>query len=416
MVKTIIAIALFCSTFTARATVGYIDEDVHDTLTIRSMSRFEQTLDKITSSQAYQMTCIGVPLIIGGAIVKGEDDHFQQLRNDYLPSFNRHFDDYLQYLPAAVMLGMKVGGVEGRSSWGRMLVSDAFSAIIMSTVVWQLKVSTQVTRPDGSNNHSFPSGHTATAFMTATMMSKEYGGRCPWYSVGAYSVATVTGLMRMANNKHWLSDVLAGAGFGILSTELGYYLADLIFKDKGFHSFHSQESFDRLRFPSFIGIYMGFNLAPGTYLLPDHYRLKFSTGSNAGIEGAWFFSPYIGIGGRFSAGNMAVTLNNEGQNNALDLISGYAGTYFSYPLSSRLQIGSKLLVGYNYFTSCKLPTMTIGNKGGIGMGTGLSFSFQAKQNMAAKLFFDYNLIHPAIQSEKKCMQLMTLGSSVAVSF
>lgn len=149
MVKTIIAIALFCSTFTARATVGYIDEDVHDTLTIRSMSRFEQTLDKITSSQAYQMTCIGVPLIIGGAIVKGEDDHFQQLRNDYLPSFNRHFDDYLQYLPAAVMLGMKVGGVEGRSSWGRMLVSDAFSAIIMSTVVWQLKVSTQVTRPDG---------------------------------------------------------------------------------------------------------------------------------------------------------------------------------------------------------------------------------------------------------------------------
>lgn len=334
MVKTIIAIALFCSTFTARATVGYIDEDVHDTLTIRSMSRFEQTLDKITSSQAYQMTCIGVPLIIGGAIVKGEDDHFQQLRNDYLPSFNRHYDDYLQYLPAAVMLGMKVGGVEGRSSWGRMLVSDVFSAIIMSTVVWQLKVSTQVIRPDGSNNHSF----------------------------------------------------------------------------------HSQESFDRLRFPSFIGIYMGFNLVPGTYLLPDHYRLKFSTGSNAGIEGAWFFSPYIGIGGRFSAGNMAVTLNNEGQNNALDLISGYAGTYFSYPLSSRLQIGSKLLVGYNYFTSCKLPTMTIGNKGEIGMGTGLSFSFQAKQNMAAKLFFDYNLIHPAIQSEKKCMQLMTLGSSVAVSF
>ena len=48
--------------------------------------------------------------------------------------------------------------------------------------------------------------------MTATMMSKEYGGRSPWYSVGAYSVATVTGLMRMANNKHWLSDVLAGAG------------------------------------------------------------------------------------------------------------------------------------------------------------------------------------------------------------
>ncbi len=416
MKKSIIAIALFCLSFAAQATGGNIPESVPDTLPPRPMSRFEHTLDKITSSRAYQMTYIGVPLVVGGLIVKGEDDHFQQLRNDYLPSFNRHYDDYLQYLPAAVMLGMKAGGVEGRSSWGRMLVSDAFSVIIMSTVVGQLKVKTKVTRPDGSNNHSFPSGHTATAFMTATMMSKEYGGRSPWYSVGAYSVATATGLMRMANNKHWLSDVLAGAGFGILSTELGYYLADLIFKDKGIHHFYSPESFDRMRPPSFIGIYMGFNLTPGTYRLPDHSRLKFSTGSNAGIEGAWFLNPYIGIGGRFSAGNMAITLNDEAQDNTLDLLSGYAGAYFSYPLTSRLRIGSKLLAGYDYFTSCKLPTVTIGDRGGIGMGTGLSITFQAKQNMAAHLFFDYNLVHPAMQSEKKCMQLMTLGSSVAVSF
>ena len=113
---------------------------------------------------------------------------------------------------------------------------------------------------------------------------------------------------------------------------------------------------------------------------------------------------------------MAITLNDEAQDNTLDLLSGYAGAYFSYPLTSRLRIGSKLLAGYDYFTSCKLPTVTIGDRGGIGMGTGLSITFQAKQNMAAHLFFDYNLVHPAMQSEKKCMQLMTLGSSVAVSF
>ena len=118
----------------------------------------------------------------------------------------------MQYAPAAVMLGMKVAGVQSRSSWGRMLVSDAFSALLMGGVVNTLKQTTNVERPDGSNKHSFPSGHTATAFMTATMFTKEYGHKSPWVGVGAYSVATATGLMRMANNKHWLSDVLTGAG------------------------------------------------------------------------------------------------------------------------------------------------------------------------------------------------------------
>ena len=197
------------------------------------VNHFQYTMNKIANSRVYQMTYVGVPLVIGGLIVKSEDDHFRGLRNSRLPSFKQHYDDYLQYLPAVTMLSMKIGGVKGRSSWGRMLVSDAFSAIIMTSVFNGLKTQTKVTRPDNSNNHSFPSGHTATAFMTATMMHKEYGERSPWYSIGAYSVATATGLTRMANNKHWLSDVLAGAGFGILSTELGYFLADLIFKDKG---------------------------------------------------------------------------------------------------------------------------------------------------------------------------------------
>ena len=77
------------------------------------------------------MTYIGVPLVVGGLIVKSEDDHFRGLRDTYLPQFDRHLDDYLQYTPAAVMLGMKVAGVQSRSSWDRMLVSDAFSILLM---------------------------------------------------------------------------------------------------------------------------------------------------------------------------------------------------------------------------------------------------------------------------------------------
>ena len=213
-------LGLLCAALSARAQVD----------TLHLWQRDGKFIDRLADSRAFRMTYVCLPLVAGGLLIKSEDEHFRHLRNDYLPHFNRHADDYLQYLPAAVMLGMKLGGVEGRSSWGRMLASDAFSALLMGSVVFSLKQTTHVMRHDGSNDHSFPSGHTATAFMTATMLAKEYGHKSPWIGIGAYSVATATGLMRMANNKHWLSDVLTGAGIGILSTELGYYLADLIFK------------------------------------------------------------------------------------------------------------------------------------------------------------------------------------------
>ena len=379
-------------------------------------SGFQRTINKVTSSRAYQMTYIGVPLVVGGLIVKSEDDHFRQLRNAYLPAFSRRYDDYTQYLPAAVMLGMKAGGVESRSSWGRMLVSDAFSAVIMSTVVGQLKVHTKVMRPDGSNDHSFPSGHTATAFMTATMMSKEYGFKSPWYSIGAYSVATATGLTRMANNKHWLSDILAGAGFGILSTELGYFFADLIFKEKGLNRSASSETFDRFHVPSFLGLHLGLSVIPGEYRLNDHSRMSFSSGSSAGVEGAWFINPYVGFGGKFTVANMSVILNEVAEDESLDWIAGYAGAYFSYPLASRLLVGSKLLAGYGHYSACDLSTVTIGNRGGMSMEMGGSMTFLAKQNLGVKFFLDYNLTPVAAPSDKKCTQILTMGSSISVTF
>lgn len=387
-----------------------------DSLQLRSMNRFQQTVDKATSSRAYQMTYIGVPFIVGGLIIKGEDDHFSSLRNDYMPGFRYHYDDYLQYLPAVAMLGMKLGGVESRSSWRRMITSDAFSAVIMAAAINSLKTTTKVTRPDGSNNHSFPSGHTATAFMAATMMSKEYGGRSPWYSVGAYSVATATGLTRMMNNKHWLSDVMVGAGIGIISTELGYFLADLIFKDKGINRSATVDTFDRIHNPSFFGVSLGLNILSGDYKLPGHSSLNFSTGSNAGIEGAWFMSPYVGIGGRFTVSSMPVTLDNKAQTEPFGLVSGYAGVYFSYPISTRWMAGSKILTGYSYSPKCELSTITIRKKGAISAGTGCSFTFLAKENLGVKFFLDYTITPSPMPSEEKCLQILTLGSTASIAF
>lgn len=121
---------------------------------------------------------------------------------------------FLQYAPLAAVIGLKLGGVESRSSWPRLLVSDILAAGIMATAVNSMKYTIKRERPDGSKNNSFPSGHTATAFMAATIMHREYGlTRSPLYSIGGYTVATATAFSRQLNNRHWLSDVLAGARY-----------------------------------------------------------------------------------------------------------------------------------------------------------------------------------------------------------
>jgi membrane-associated phospholipid phosphatase len=60
--------------------------------------------------------------------------------------------------------------------------------------------------------------------MGAEFLYQEYKDVSPWYGIAGYVVATGTGLFRMYNNRHWFSDVVAGAGFGILSTKVAYWI------------------------------------------------------------------------------------------------------------------------------------------------------------------------------------------------
>lgn len=419
MKKIVICIVGICSFsfLSAQNLADNVMAERGDSLRISTTTNFSRRLDKFSSSRFYQMTYIGVPLIVGGLIVKSEDDHFRGLRNEYLPRFNRHLDDYMQYAPAAVMLGMKVAGVQSRSSWGRMLVSDAFSALLMGGVVNTLKQTTNVERPDGSNKHSFPSGHTATAFMTATMFTKEYGHKSPWVGVGAYSVATATGLMRMANNKHWLSDVLTGAGIGILSTEVGYYFADLIFREKGINRFANENMFDRMDKPSFVSLYLGLNIPLSGYDIDEEMEFRTSSGSSAGVEGAYFFNPYVGVGGRFTVSNTLIIVNEEqAENNTFDAISFCGGSYFSYPLSSRWLIGSKLLGGYVHYPQLELTDRSVSARSGFCMGSGVSLTFKAKEYYGIRFFLDYNLLPSHSRNSGEYMNMLTLGSSFMITF
>jgi membrane-associated phospholipid phosphatase len=138
--------------------------------------------------------------------------------------FKTKVDDYLKYAPATTVYLLNAAGIKGRHKILDRTIILGMSSILANQVVIFLKHSTHQLRPDGSTYNSFPSGHTTTAFVGAEMMNQEFGWRSPWYSVAGYSMATATGVLRVMNNRHWLSDVITGAGVGILTTKFSYWL------------------------------------------------------------------------------------------------------------------------------------------------------------------------------------------------
>lgn len=136
------------------------------------------------------------------------------------------FDNYLQYLPAVTPVVLNLCGVEGRHDMKKLLLLEGGSYLLGSGWLNAFKYGFAKERPDYSANNSFPSGHTFTAFVGAEIIRREYGKEYPWLAVAAYGVATVVGVMRVYNNRHWAGDVLAGAGLGILSTTLVYWVLD----------------------------------------------------------------------------------------------------------------------------------------------------------------------------------------------
>ena len=426
-------------------------------------------------------TWTGIPIFLAGMIAKGEKTAFRQNyknenTNIRLIKYNFHseIDNYTQFAPLVLTAGLHLAGVEGRSDWPRLLASGVMSGAVMAALVNSIKYTTSELRPDGSTRNSWPSGHTATAFMAATVLHKEYGmTRSPWYSVGGYAVATATGVMRVLNNRHWVSDVLSGAGIGILSVELGYGICDLLFKDRGLLRNDLRYYNDVREHPSFFSISMGIGLGNKNLVLPPFQliipemsfggevlseeevittgplHLQFRSATVVGVEGAYFFNPYIGIGGRLRVkatpinGWSQLSLSEEGIINkfldddpdlsaslsevSLNIESDHitefaadAGLYFNLPLSSRFALGSKLLLGRSVMADIDINAtfegkqldinmdgddlfklsgkdtrytwdyIDVGGNNSMKFGTGLSLTYAHKNSFSWRLFCDYD--------------------------
>lgn len=133
-------------------------------------------------------------------------------------------DDYLQYVPLASVYGLSLFGADAKHNYVDRTLEVGVSCAALVGIVGGAKFLIQKERPDGSDFNSFPSGHSAKVFMGAELVRIEYGEEYPWLAVGAYTIATATGALRVYNNHHWVSDVIAGAGVGILSARIGYWL------------------------------------------------------------------------------------------------------------------------------------------------------------------------------------------------
>jgi membrane-associated phospholipid phosphatase len=171
------------------------------------------------------------------------------------PNFRYHIENYLQYAPAVMVYGLNLAGIHGKNTFIDRTILYGMSEGIMALTTFSLKNITHRLRPDGSNRYSFPSGHTGNAFAAAEFMAQEYSEKSPWYGIAGYSFATATAILRVYNRDHWFSDIIAGAGFGILSTKAAYLIYPL-FRNKLFHDKKSNKTTSLM--PAFSNGTVGF--------------------------------------------------------------------------------------------------------------------------------------------------------------
>ncbi len=322
------------------------------------------------------------------------DTDIRSIRLNDIPSFRYKYDDYLQFSPAAAMIMMRACGVEGRSGTGaEWLCAEAFSAAIMAATVNGIKYSVRRLRPDSSTRNSFPSGHTATAFMCATMLHEEYGWRSPWISFASYGVASVTGASRIMNHRHWFTDVFAGAVIGVGSVKLGYLINDAIFKKKNISDAWEPLDFDddkSLLYYSIESLY-GHRYGIGK-------NGKFS-GGVVGLQADFPIRPRVSA--RFRIGINSLRDRHTASDTASELgltcnfYDYLAGAVFNFPFAKILYVEADMMVGGGYRSfRCPDAMKSLISKGYGELLCGGAFGVRVSSNFCLKFQTEYDLLFP----------------------
>ena len=311
--------------------------------------------------------------------------------------------DVLQYAPMALPWVMKLAGRPTRSGWGRMAVSQAFATAIMGGAVYGMKHGIDSPRPDGSDFRSFPSGHTAWAFMGATMVAEELGDISPWYTVGAYTFATGIALERVIDRHHFPTDVVAGAGIGILATRLGYFLGDLIFDNRQL-SRRLCEMKNNHNF-SYLSLETGLMLPLGHVGLGEGCSIVRLPALTAGFRGGAALTDNIGLAvdlGLISTPLIVDVRHDRTYIAPLHSLGAVVSPYFTHICSNRVSLNAEVGVGYyhNFGLNSIEKAITAGSGslvGRVNVGAVMRFSphFSARATVGCQLSRYSFTIHPS---------------------
>lgn len=184
-----------------------------------------QTKDSISISKSkdkisYKQFIAPVALITTGALMVNtvlNDDLQKNVNTFFGEDFSSPADNILLFVPVAQIYLGKSFGFTPKNDFQHQTINIIVANAIGATVFTTLKYTVKEERPDQSDDLSFPSGHTSIAFTNAALLYYEYKDSNLWYASSGFLFATATGVLRIANNKHYTSDVLAGAGIGLAS-------------------------------------------------------------------------------------------------------------------------------------------------------------------------------------------------------
>lgn len=299
-----------------------------------------QTSDAVADSVSQHCPILPYPVIAAGtfAVTDGTLARFTA-RSPRHPAAsltddqNSTIADIAQFGPMDLPWVMKAVGVKTESSWGKLAVSQAVGFVALTGAVEALKRGVDAPRPDGEDNRSFPSGHTARAFFGATSVLHELANTSPWYPLGAYAFAAGIGAQRVLANRHLPSDVMAGAGIGMLAAEFGYFIGSLMWPSERANSVITDP---------YNSTYLGVSSA---LLWPlGHVRTPLAEIDRLpALETAvTIVKP---LGGRWF-GRVAVALTSQ----PLMLHAGSVTTY----LGCLNSVGAKIGLGYNVYSGHRL--------------------------------------------------------------
>jgi len=196
----------------------------------------EQTSPSDSLQTKIKLSKVIVPISLISAGLLSTSSSFEKqlqtkIRNNVGHNFECKIDNYLQYAPIIELYTADILGVKSKNHWFDQTKNLLIANAITAGITHSLKRINKP-RPNGAE-HSFPSGHTSFAFTNASVLFHEFNKTAPLLAYSGFLFSSTTGVYRILNNKHWFSDVVVGAGIGILVTEIVYYFEPL----KGFNPF-----------------------------------------------------------------------------------------------------------------------------------------------------------------------------------